>query len=70
MLFAGNIIRHPAFDQMRQTNQGYRQVGDLAVTDQVMNQTFWLGVYPGLKDTQLEWMVSVLQDFCKSSRKI
>lgn len=48
MLFAGNIVRQPCFDEMRQTKDGYRQIGTLANTDRIMNQSFWVGVYPGL----------------------
>ena len=46
MLFAGNLIKHPCFDEMRSSGEGYRVVGKLDNTDRVMNNTFWIGVYP------------------------
>ncbi len=50
MLFAGNLLRQPCCDELRENPNSYRVVGDLANTDVVMNQTFWVGVYPGLTD--------------------
>nr|WP_321500580.1 DegT/DnrJ/EryC1/StrS family aminotransferase [uncultured Dethiosulfovibrio sp.] len=46
MLFAGNLIKHPCFDSMRSSGVGYRRIGDLSVTDRIMRDTFWIGVYP------------------------
>ncbi|OGC22769.1 lipopolysaccharide biosynthesis protein RfbH [candidate division WOR-1 bacterium RIFOXYB2_FULL_42_35] len=63
MLFAGNMIRHPAFDEMRKSGQGYRVVGKLKNTDLIMNNTFWIGVYPGMTKDKLKYMVSVITDF-------
>jgi len=57
MLFAGNIIKHPCFDQMRKTGEGYRVVGNLEQTDFVMENMFWVGVYPGLDDGKLRKIV-------------
>ncbi len=48
MLFAGNLIRHPCFDEMRESGNGYRVVGQMDNTDRIMRDTFWLGVYPGM----------------------
>ena len=48
MLFAGNLIKHPCFDEMRETGRGYRVVGELTNTDRIMRDTFWIGVYPGM----------------------
>ena len=48
MLFAGNLIKHPCFDEMRKLQTGYRVVGQLVSTDRIMNDTFWVGVYPGM----------------------
>lgn len=48
MLFAGNLIKHPCFDEMRRTGEGYRVVGVLENTDRIMRDTFWVGVYPGM----------------------
>ena len=49
MLFAGNLTKHPCFDQMRESGQGYRIGGSLKNTDRIMRDTFWVGVYPGMK---------------------
>ena len=56
MLFAGNLLRHPCFDEMRSNKEGYRVVGDLSVTDRIMKDTFWVGVYPGMTDAMIEYM--------------
>ena len=53
MLFAGNIIKHPCFDMMREEMTGYRVVGNLDNTDRIMRDTFWIGVYPGMTDDML-----------------
>ena len=60
MLFAGNIIKHPCFEQMRENQEGYRVIGNLNVTDKVMNDTFWIGVYPGMTDEMLDYMIEVI----------
>lgn len=60
MLFAGNLTKHPCFDQMRQENRGYRVVGDLAQTDRIMNNTFWVGVYPGMSDEMIDYMAKII----------
>ena len=57
MLFAGNLIRHPCFDQMRASKTGYRVVGGLENTDCVMRNSFWIGVYPGMTDEKLDYMI-------------
>ena len=62
-LFAGNITRHPCFDQMRKSNTGYRIVGDLKHTDNIMNRTFWIGVYPGMTDEMLDYMSDKIKEF-------
>ena len=56
MLFAGNLTKHPCFDQMRVAGEGYRVVGELKNTDIIMNSTFWVGVYPGMTDEMLDYM--------------
>ncbi|MGC6173818.1 lipopolysaccharide biosynthesis protein RfbH [Lacrimispora sp. 38-1] len=56
MLFAGNLIKHPCFDQMRREGKGYRVVGDLGNTDRIMKDTFWIGVYPGMTDAMIDYM--------------
>lgn len=65
MLFAGNLIKHPCFDEMRACGVGYRTVGELAVTDRIMNDTFWVGVYPGMTVTMLEYLVETIKAFVK-----
>jgi CDP-6-deoxy-D-xylo-4-hexulose-3-dehydrase len=60
MLFAGNLIKHPCFDEMRNTGEGYRVVGELKNTDRIMNDTFWVGVYPGMSDEMIDYMVKIL----------
>lgn len=62
MLFAGNLIKHPCFDEMRKSGQGYRVVGDLENTDRIMRDTFWVGVYPGMTDEKLDYMAKVLKE--------
>ena len=62
MLFAGNLTKHPCFDQMRKTGQGYRVVGDLKNTDRIMNDTFWVGVYPGMTDEMIDYMAKIIKE--------
>ena len=59
MLFAGNITRHPCFDHIRGTD-AYRVVGELGVTDRVMSDSFWVGVYPGMTDEMLDYMAAAI----------
>ena len=59
-LFAGNLIRHPCFDQIRNTDE-YRVVGSLENTDKIMNNSFWIGVYPGMTKDMLDKMVQVIK---------
>ncbi len=61
MLFAGNLTKHPCFDEMRACNIGYRIVGDLRQTDQIMRDTFWIGVYPGMTDEMIDYMVKTIK---------
>ena len=61
-LFAGNITKHPCFDEMRATGEGYRVVGDLTNTDRIMNDTFWIGVYPGMTDEMIDFMVKTIKE--------
>lgn len=67
-LFAGNLIKHPAFDEMRKSGEGYRVVGELRMTDFVMNNGFWIGVYPGMTDEMIDWMITSIKDFCKNHK--
>ncbi|TGL99220.1 lipopolysaccharide biosynthesis protein RfbH [Leptospira jelokensis] len=63
MLFAGNFLRHPAFNEMRNTEGSYRVIGKLENTDKVMNDSFWLGVYPGMSEQMLNYMVEKIKTF-------
>lgn len=56
MLFAGNLTKHPCFDEMRVSGEGYRVVGSLDNTDRIMRDTFWIGVYPGMTDAMIGYM--------------
>ena len=56
MLFAGNLTKHPCFDEMRASGEGYRVVGSLDNTDRIMRDTFWIGVYPGMTDAMIGYM--------------
>ncbi|MGL6153831.1 MAG: lipopolysaccharide biosynthesis protein RfbH [Cetobacterium sp.] len=62
-LFAGNLIKHPAFDEMRSTGEGYRVVGELKNTDFIMNNTIWVGVYPGMTDEMLDYMIEKIREY-------
>ena len=68
-LFAGNLTKHPCFDEMRATGEGYRIVGELKNTDFVMTNGFWIGVFPGMIKEMNEWMIKCISDFCKSHAK-
>lgn len=61
LLFSGNLIKHPCFDQIRGTD-AYRVVGDLNQTEFIMNQTFWVGVYPGMTDEMIDYMAEVIKE--------
>lgn len=62
MLFAGNLIKHPCFDEMRASGKGYRVVGNLENTDRIMKDTFWVGVYPGMTDEMIDYMAKTIKD--------
>ncbi len=57
LLFSGNLIKHPAFDGIRGTD-AYRVVGELENTDYIMNNSFWVGVYPGMTKDMLDYMIN------------
>ena len=56
MLFAGNLLKHPCFDAIRDNVKCYKVVGNLSNTDRIMHDTFWIGVYPGMNENMLEEM--------------
>lgn len=61
LLFSGNLIKHPCFDQIRDTD-AYRVVGNLENTEFIMNNTFWVGVYPGMTDDMIDYMAQVITE--------
>ncbi len=65
MLFAGNLIKHPCFDGMRASGEGYRIVGELTNTDRIMSDSFWVGVYPGMTDEKIDYMAKVIKEGLK-----
>lgn len=74
MLFAGNLIKHPCFDEMRANGNGFRVVTNphssqpstpLPITDQIMNDTCWIGVYPGMQEGMLGFMIDTVKGFCR-----
>lgn len=66
MLFAGNILKHPCFDEMRASGEGFRVAGNLSNTDKIMNNTFWVGVYPGITEDMCGYMVEQIKSFVNS----
>ncbi len=64
-LFAGNLIKHPCFDELRKNKQGYRVIGSLKNTDRIMNDTFWIGVYPGMTDKKIDYMIRNIREAIK-----
>lgn len=65
MLFAGNLVNQPCFDEMRKTGEGYRIAGELTNTDRIMRDTFWIGVYPGMSEGMLDYLAEVIRKFVK-----
>lgn len=67
-LFAGNIIKHPCFDEMRSMQTGYRVAGTLTNTDIIMCSSLWIGVYPGMTDGKLQFMIKRIIEFVEERR--
>ena len=61
-LFAGNLIAHPCFDEMRKSGEGFRVVGELKNTDIITSSTFWIGVYPGMTDEMCDYMIKTVKE--------
>ncbi len=59
LLFSGNMIKHPAFDSIRNTD-AYRVVGNLEATNNIMKNSFWVGVYPGMSDEMIDYMAKTI----------
>lgn len=61
MLFAGNLMKHPCFDELRSSGEGYRIVGSLENTERIMRDTFWVGVYPGMTNEMVDYMAETIK---------
>jgi CDP-4-dehydro-6-deoxyglucose reductase, E1 len=64
-LFAGNMLRHPLFDSLDE-NKDYRVIGELVNTDKIMNNSFWVGLYPGMGDDAINYMIKKIKEFVKA----
>ncbi len=62
MLFAGNLTKHPCFDALRASGEGYRICGSLENTDRIMENTFWLGLYPGMTEEMIDYMAKTVRE--------
>ncbi len=62
MLFGGNMTKQPCFTEMKASGEGYRIVGDLKETDRIMEDTFWIGVYPGMTDEMIDYMIKKIHE--------
>lgn len=60
MLFAGNLIKQPCFEELRGNQESYRVIGTLDVTDRIMEKAFWIGVYPGMADEMIDYMAKII----------
>ncbi len=60
LLFGGNLLRQPLYQGLN-----YRVIGDLSNADKIMSSVFWLGIYPGLTEEMLKYVVLTLKNFCK-----
>ncbi len=66
-LFAGNVLRHPCFDGLRDDSSVCRVVGGLANTDRIVESTFWVGTYPGLTEAMLSYIAESIEAFVQKS---
>lgn len=62
MLFAGNFVKQPCFNEMRAEQKGYRTVGDLKETDRIMEDSFWIGVNPGMSDEAVDYTAQIIME--------
>ena len=67
-LFGGNLLKHPCFTEMRRDSRWYRVVGELDNTDRIMRDSFWIGVYPGMTDQKLDYMIRVMKEAADNCR--
>ena len=68
MLFAGNFIKHPCFDTLRASGEGYRVADSLENTDRIMNDTFWVGVYPDMTSEMLQDMADCIHEAVRAQK--
>lgn len=61
MLFGGNMLKQPCFSERKKRGEGYRVIGDLHVTDCITNDAFWIGVYPGMTDEMIDYMIEKIK---------
>ncbi len=66
-LFAGNILKHPLFNSMRK-GEDYRIAGELRNTDKIMNDSFWIGLYPGMSNRAIDYIIEKIKMFIKANR--
>lgn len=67
-LFAGNLIKHPCFDEIRDEESKYRVVGDLKFTDKIMGDALWVGVYPGMGDAKLNYIADMIHCYFNNNQ--
>lgn len=67
-LFAGNITRHPCFDELEE-GKDYRINGELVNTDKIMNDSFWIGLYPGMGESKIDYMIDCISNYIKGTSK-
>ena len=60
-LFAGNLVKHPCFEGLTE-GKDYRIAGELRSTDKIMNDAFWIGVYPGMSKAKLDYMIEKIKE--------
>lgn len=63
MLFAGNITKQPCLNQIYELGKDYRIVGDLKITNRVMEDTFWIGLYPGMTKEMLDYTIKMIKRY-------
>jgi len=66
-LFAGNMVKHPMFESLEE-NRDYRVIGDLSNTDKIMNDSFWIGVYPGMSEEAIDYMIEKINKFVEVNK--
>lgn len=66
-LFAGNMTKHPVFDSLI-LNKDYKIIGDLKITNKIMNDGFWIGLYPGMSDEAIKYMIKKIREFAQGKK--